>query len=62
MKVPTAEQMIAKRVKGGANEDQSRALLTHLIASHDGYNLASALYYNGFAGEKGAHAFAGIAL
>lgn len=55
------DKMIARRVKGGYNAEQSKALLTHLIASHDGHNLASALVYQGFATERQALAFAGIA-
>lgn len=49
-------RLIARRVKGGANETQSRALLADLIGSHDGDNLAFALEYNGFAPVGGGYA------
>ncbi|MFL0358595.1 hypothetical protein [Curtobacterium flaccumfaciens] len=41
-------RLIASRVRGGANEAQSVALLADLIRSHEGGNLAYALEYNGF--------------
>ncbi len=48
MSESTANKMIARRVKGGASEAQSRILLAELVAAHDGDNLAAALAYNGF--------------
>ena len=58
MKAPTTEQMIARRVRGGANPDQSRALLVeHLNLAGPG-SLAYVLHYDGFATERQADAFA----
>lgn len=42
------ERMIARRVKGGGNEQESRALLADLMRNHEGDNLDHALTYNGF--------------
>lgn len=44
----TMQKLIVTRMKGGANAVESAALLTDLIESHTGDNLASALLYNGF--------------
>lgn len=57
----TIETMIARRVSKGFNAEQSRALLIHLIASHDGCNLESALVYQEFATDRQAGIFAGTA-
>jgi hypothetical protein len=54
----TIDQLIARRVKGGANEAESRALLAELTAALSGDNLAHALVYNGFATGTQADAFA----
>lgn len=43
------ESLVNRRVRSGANPDQSKKLLAELYAAHDGDNLASALTYNGFA-------------
>lgn len=45
------EKMIARRVKGGANEAEARELLAELVKAHSGDNLVYALVYNGFATE-----------
>jgi hypothetical protein len=42
------EKMIARRVRGGHNEEQSRQLLAELLEAHSGANLDYALAYNGF--------------
>ena len=42
------ERMVARRVKGGGNEQDSRALLADLLRQHTGDNLDHALAYNGF--------------
>lgn len=53
--------MIARRVRvGGFAASRSRRLLSELIAAHDGYNLASALVWWGFATERQALRFAGV--
>ena len=49
-------RLIARRVKGGANETQSIALLLDLLDSHEGDNLAYALEYNGFTPAGRGHA------
>ena len=57
----TPEAMIARRVRvGGFAASRSRRLLSELIAAHDGYNLASALVWWGFATERQALRFAGV--
>lgn len=43
------DRMIARRVSKGHREDESRALLEELTAALTGNNLASALFYQGFA-------------
>ena len=44
-----AAELIAHRVRKGANPTESAALLDELAIAHTGYNLAHALQYNGFA-------------
>jgi hypothetical protein len=51
------EAMIARRVARGNRLDESRALLADLLRTHQGYNLQSALVYNGFATERQAQSF-----
>ncbi len=41
-------RMIARRIRGGYDEAQSRAMLAELTAAHSGTALALALQYNGF--------------
>lgn len=55
------DALIARRVRGGANEAQSRALLAQLRVAHAGDNLAHALVHNGFATEAQARKYAGTA-
>ncbi len=43
------EKLITRRVKGGANEAESRARLAELIATSGKSFLAYALHYEGFA-------------
>lgn len=62
MKAPSKEQMIAKKVQRGGHPVEAELFLEEIIQAHEGYNLAYALHYWGYAGEKAAHAFAGIEL
>ena len=48
MTASQTSKLIARRVRKGFNEAQSRDLLATLVASHDGDNLAHALHYEGF--------------
>lgn len=54
-----AAELIAYRVRKGANPADSATLLDELANAHTGYNLAHALQYNGFASvtrcEQAAH-------
>ena len=59
----TAEQrakMIARRVRRGGNADQSARVLAELEASHEGYNLLTALVYNDFITVAAADKMAGV--
>lgn len=47
-------RLVARHVRKGGNEVESRKLLNDLLAWHTGGNLAYALYYNGFATEAAA--------
>lgn len=58
MTTKTTEALIARRVRQGGNEDQSRELLAELVATCGAGTLACALHYNGFATERGADAAA----
>lgn len=51
------DQMIARRVRGGYNEAESRAQLVELLSNYTGDNLAFALCYEGFATEAKAYKF-----
>lgn len=48
------QKLINRRVSKGNALAQSAALLTELVNSHSGDNLAHALTYNDFATESGA--------
>lgn len=48
------QKLTVTRVKGGANAVESAAMLSDLIASHKGDNLATALLYNGFVKTEAA--------
>ena len=50
-------KMVARRMRGGANETQSWRLLREHLKNHYGDNLAMALHYDGFATEKQAYKF-----
>lgn len=54
-----AAELIAYRVRKGANPTESATLLDELAIAHTGYNLAHALQYNGFVSvarsEQAAH-------
>lgn len=53
------EAAIARRVRYGCREDESRALLQELVRDFAaGDNLAFALHYNGFATARGAELLA----
>ncbi|KXO90991.1 Uncharacterised protein (plasmid) [Tsukamurella tyrosinosolvens] len=54
----TSQTLIDRRVAGGANREDSQALLAELLEAHAGDNLVSALVYQGFATEKQAKKFA----
>lgn len=56
----TKDKMIARRVSKGANTAQSATVLDSLIKAHEGWNLVTALVYNGFATEKMAMRFVGV--
>ena len=49
--------MINRRASKGYNVEESRTMLTGLIASHEGDNLAAALVYNEFATARQAAKF-----
>lgn len=49
MNTETFEKLIARRVRGGANETESRARLNELLATAGQTFLAYALHYEGFA-------------
>ena len=44
----STEQMIARRVRKGYNEADSRKLLTELVCTVSSQNLPHALHYQGF--------------
>lgn len=48
------QKLITRRASKGNGVAQSAALLTELVRSHSGDNLAHALTYNDFATEAGA--------
>lgn len=51
------EKFVARRVRKGYAQEQSKALLFQLLESHDGDNLVHALCYNDFATERQAEKF-----
>jgi len=55
-----AAKLITTRIRKGGNPTDSARLLTKLIASHSGDNLAHALHYNGYttaaSASRNAHA------
>lgn len=56
----TKDKMIARRVKNGGNAAQSAAVLENLHKAHEGWNLVTALVYNGFATEMMAMRYVGV--
>lgn len=56
------ERFIKNYIRKGGNRETGAALLADLMERHEGYNLATALVYHGFAGETLAHRAAGIEL
>lgn len=55
----TSTEMINRRTRQGHTAKDSAELLSQLIASHSGDNLAVALAYQGFATERQALRFVG---
>lgn len=52
------EALIQRHTRGGANPDESAALLAELLDAHHGDNLAHALNYNGYATPARADRYA----
>jgi len=53
------EEMIRRRVAGGANEAESRTMLAEFLTTAGRGFLPTALHYNGFATARGAETFTG---
>jgi hypothetical protein len=51
-----AENLVAKRVAGGFNADESRKLLVELVSEFDTKNLGYALAHNGFSSSRSSDA------
>ena len=51
------EEMIRRRVAGGANEAESRTMLAEFLTTAGRGFLPTALHYNGFATARGAETF-----
>ena len=52
------DALISRRAAKGFNPEESESLLDEILAMHSGDNLAHALFYNSFATEKQALAYA----
>lgn len=56
----TTESLLATAVRKGQNRKDALLALHRVLRDHEGYNLASALMYEGFASERVALKVAGI--